>query len=430
MPIMVARLAEILEAEGVRMDPAGLRLVARESEGSMRDALSLLDRVISACGQEASLEAVTSVLGVADRAWLNRLLAAAFARDAKAGLRIITEAFDFGVDLRKFTADLVHHLRDLAMVQVAGADAPTELSSDEQGALAKLAAETSPEDVARLLRMAVETAERLVQASFPRLELEMLVIRMCRLHPVAPLDGLLQRLAELERRLTRGEGGAAAPKAEAQAKVLGAEGPRPTASTHESARAPAVTAPPPGRTPTPGAPPPSLAVASGAPEPSVVVGPLPSRPSEGPVQVPKAPVETLERVDAAAWEAAVDRLRGGGGADPILVGMLDHVAVGGTEGDTLILEVAGEVTERRLTARVAELPAVLAGALPRDFQQIQLRRVTAIEGTPQQRRLGREAARADAMRAELVGHRLVVALQEHLGGVPGAVLVAGERGER
>ncbi len=401
MPIMVGRLGEILEAEGVRIDPAGLRLVARESEGSMRDALSLLDRVISACGQEASLEAVSAVLGVADRAWLNRLLAAAFARDARAGLRIITEAFDFGVDLRKFTSDLVHHLRDLAMVQVAGADAPTELSPDEQGALAKLAAETSPEDVARLLRMAVETAERLVQASFPRLELEMLVIRMCRLHPVAPLDGLLQRLAELERRLTRGEGGGPPPKAEAQAKDLGSERPGPRASS------------------TPEAP--VVPVARGGAAPALSAAPRPVL----------QPVTSPPSLDGDAWEAAVDRMRSAGAnVDPILVGMLDHVALAGIEGELLTLEVAGEVTERRLASRLEELAATLGRFLPRSVRQVALRRVAAVEGTPQQRRLGREAAREAAMRAELVGHPLVVALQDHLGGVPGAVTVNAERGER
>ena len=399
MPIMVGRLSEILEAEGVRIDPAGLRLVARESEGSMRDALSLLDRVISACGQEATLEAVSAVLGVADRAWLNRLLAAAFARDARAGLRIITEAFDFGVDLRKFTADLVHHLRDLAMVQVAGDDAPTELSPDEQGALATLASQTSPEDVARLLRMAVETAERLVQASFPRLELEMLVIRMCRLHPVAPLEGLLQRLAELERRLTRGEGGGPLPKAEAQAKDLGPE--------CRGLRALPIQAP---RSP-------SAAVIQTGAALAVQLPPEPRLAAAAPVAL-----------DAAAWEVAVDRLRGAAQADPILVGMLDHVAVGGVDGETLTLEVAGEVTERRLASRVDELPKVLSAVLTPPFRQVQVRRVPVVEGTPQQRRLGRETARAEAMRAELVGHPLVVALQDHLGGVPGAVTVTAERG--
>src|SRR5690606_19230632 len=108
--IMSQRLSEILSAEGVTMDEAALRLVSRESEGSMRDALSLLDRVISFSGANATYEAVASVLGVADRGWLQRLVSAALDKDIPAALVVVQEAFDYGLDLKKFASDLVQHL--------------------------------------------------------------------------------------------------------------------------------------------------------------------------------------------------------------------------------------------------------------------------------------------------------------------------------
>ncbi|HRE90575.1 MAG TPA: DNA polymerase III subunit gamma/tau [Myxococcota bacterium] len=204
LPVMAGRLQEILQAEGVQMDPAGLRLVARESEGSMRDALSLLDRVISFAGMTASYEAVASVLGVADRAWLQKLVTAALDKDIPAALSVVAEAFDYGLDLKKFASDLVHHLRDAAILQVAGEGAPTDLSREERDSLVELGKRLAPEDMQRLVRLWTETAERLVQASFPRLEVEMAVIRMCRLRPLMPLDTLLTRLEAIERRLDSG----------------------------------------------------------------------------------------------------------------------------------------------------------------------------------------------------------------------------------
>ena len=135
-----------------------------------------------------------------------------------------------------------------------------------------------------------------------------------------------------------------------------------------------------------------------------------------------------DRDPAALWESAVDRLRATGG-EAILVGMLDHVAFGGRTGSLLTLEVAGEVTERRVAARVAELPALLRPAIPW-VEGVELRRVPSVDGTPHQRRLGRDAARSEAMRAELANHPLVVALQQHLGGVAQRVNPTGESGEQ
>ncbi len=509
MPVMVQRLGEILEAEGVRIDDGGLRLVARESEGSMRDALSLLDRVISACGSEASVEVVAGVLGVADRAWLNRLVLAALQRDPKEGLKVISEVFEFGVDLRKFTSDLVHHLRDLAMIQVAGEDAPTELSTDERRVMVEIGARFSPEDVQRLVRMAAETAERLVQASFPRLELEMLVIRMGRLHPVQPLDALIARLAELERRLgaqgqlSAGEG-SRGPKAEAQAKILGPSVTSPPADLAWPSRTPSGAAPS-GPSPTevvsprrPPDPQPSMAASTppdeGAagplpsplpsptssaptPEPPVVVAPAELPPRAGPeedpsgppiaavdgpfgavasvVDAPPAPASspsspvmpmapapmqkvvapTLAEVaagltvvseaapDEVIWERVVDAVRAG---SPSFAGALDHVAVGTFDAGLLTLDVAGEITERRLAARHDELLAIVRAALPA-VERVTLRKTAEVPGSPHQRRAERERALRARLTSEVMTHPLVVELQKRFGGVLGEVSLATDK---
>ena len=206
MGVMSARLREILAAEGITMADSALRLVSRESEGSMRDALSLLDRIISFCGTDADFERVASILGVADRAWLSRLVQAALDHDVASALTVVSEAFEYGIDLRQFTSDLVHYLRDVVVLRVAGQDGQglTDLADEERAALASLGGDRNIEDLERLFRIVTRTAERLSQAAFPRLELEMAVIRMCRLRPLVPIDHMIERLGAIERHLESG----------------------------------------------------------------------------------------------------------------------------------------------------------------------------------------------------------------------------------
>ena len=203
--IMVTRLSEILEAEGVAIDEGGLRIVARESEGSMRDALSLLDRIISFCGRTASYQQVAEVLGVADRRWLAQLVQGALSGDVASALAVVEGAFEFGLDLRTFATDLVHYLRDIVVLKVAGADGGlTDLSLEETQALVAMGRDPAIEDLQRLATIAIKTAERLAHANFPRLELEMAVIRMCSLRPLQPIGELVRRLEGIERHLASG----------------------------------------------------------------------------------------------------------------------------------------------------------------------------------------------------------------------------------
>ena len=472
--IMSQRLSEILLAEGVTMDPAALRLVARESEGSMRDALSLLDRVISFSGTSASYEAVASVLGVADRAWLQRLIAAALEKNIPAALKVVQEAFDYGLDLKKFASDLVQHLRDAAVLQVAGSDAPedlTDLSAEEKVSLLDLGKRIQTEDLQRMLRLWTETAERLVQASFPRLEVEMAVIRMCRLKPLQPLDVLVQRLEALERRLEAGTPlpplrESNGPKADPQAERLGIHAPRvpvmmsapiaapvveppaaPIAApvVEPPAAVPIVAAelarpspePEPAPTPEPAAAPDPKAkrsrakpkAAEAAPTPASTPTPTPaSTPTPTPASTPTptpastpAPAPTPDHppLDSETWELIVDQIRPG---DPQLAGLLAHAKVASHHDGTLTLEVAGAVSEQRLQAKLPAALALVAAQRP-DVRDIVIGKVQDASDTPHQRKYQREQKVREGKRKDVERHPLVVELLERFGGTLGVIEV-------
>ncbi|MFO0745334.1 MAG: DNA polymerase III subunit gamma/tau [Myxococcota bacterium] len=439
--IMVQRISEILDAEGVKIDDGALRLVARESEGSMRDALSLLDRVISSCGMEASYQAVADVLGVADRAWLHRMVGAALEKDVKTALGVVDEAFEYGLDFRKFASDVVHYLRDIAVLQVAGEGAPTDLSKDEVQSLVTLGRKVAPEDLQRLVRMASETAERLVQASFPRLEMEMAVIRMARLQPVQPIDGLLARLEGLERRLEGGGAPVMRPAAAMPAPPP-PEPPRPKAQPQAERLGPApVPATPP---PAPAPEPPKLAPEPSKPERPSPEPPRPGRPSpepEPPSPEPEPVAATIvPQVEALAdepaapaeapagsftgddWETFVDLVRPD---QPILAGLLDHAHIQSFAGGVLALEVSGDVTEKRLLNGLKAIDELIRAQRP-DVRSVRIIKVGKVEDTPRMRKNARDEAERENKRKDIERHPLVLEIMTRFGGTLAGIDIPSE----
>ena len=282
---MLTSLRSILKEEGVEIDDPGLRMVARESEGSMRDALSLLDRIISFCGEKADAEQISRVLGVADRRWIDQILAAALSGDSPAALNVIADVFEYGTDLRHFTKDLVRSLRDLVILRVAP-NSPnlTDLSDTEREQHLKRISDHAPQRLQQLFQLALDASERLAHTSFPRLELEMAIVRMCHVRPLKGIDGLVQRLGALERRL-----GGAPPAPSPPASSEGGHS-RPFESTAPAPKpAPSVEAKPQA---------PSIPSASVKPEPVVTVEPVEPAQPEVPVEEPTSSVADASTSDS------------------------------------------------------------------------------------------------------------------------------------
>ncbi len=111
---------KLAAAEGVSIAPAALDLIVRESEGSVRDGLSLLDQVFSYGEDAISVEDVTQVLGLVSRDIILGIVRALLDKDPGAALLSLDESFTFGIDLKRFTADLLHTLRSLILCKIDG----------------------------------------------------------------------------------------------------------------------------------------------------------------------------------------------------------------------------------------------------------------------------------------------------------------------
>ena len=180
-------------------------------------------------------EDVLDTLGVADRRVIGALADAVIARDAARVLEPLDEAYRHGCDLRRFTRDLLEHFRNLAVAKVGGGALLPDMADEEAAALREQAARIAPEDCDRAFRILLETDEEVARAPYPKLVLEMALLRLTALPPLLPVEELLQRLSDLEER-TRGSAAPARPAGAARAAAphRAAAAVRPTAAPRRS----------------------------------------------------------------------------------------------------------------------------------------------------------------------------------------------------
>ncbi len=214
--VVVERLRLICNAEGVNVSDTALRMVARAGEGSMRDSQSLLDQVISFGGDNPNDQAVADILGLVDRQVLHDMLGGVLQGDAPRCLDAIAAVYDGGYEIAQFTGELLELIRDAALVSMAPrAHKHMDIPVEERERLAELAKGLPPEQLARTFHVLLEVHDQVARSSRPRAVLEMAVARLVSIRPAEPLSGLVDRLAELERRL---RGAPLAPVARPQAR--------------------------------------------------------------------------------------------------------------------------------------------------------------------------------------------------------------------
>src|SRR5215472_17079324 len=193
---MLARLKQIATEEKANLSDASLALIVRQAEGGMRDALSLLDQVMSACGPGASDAAVAEALGAIDRTILQQMAAALVRRDAKSLLGSVEDVFMRGADLRPLAEELALELRHVLVTRATGKP-PAELAEVEQKTVIELAREADPAQLARLFDVLHGAVWDVGRAAQPRLALEMALLKAIQLAPTASIPELLGRVEQL-----------------------------------------------------------------------------------------------------------------------------------------------------------------------------------------------------------------------------------------
>ena len=243
---IVERLRLIADAEKISVTEDALREIARAGEGSMRDAQSAFDQVISFSGAKIKAEDVETALGLAGTEMLARVVRAIAAQQPVEALLVVDDLVMRGHDLRNFCRDLLAHLRNLLVAKVAGETAEL-LDAAALGAkeLAGQAAAFTESDLVRFFHSLTATESNLRTAAHPRYQLEVGLVKLIEMRRLAPLNQIIERLSALEDSLRKGKapaggltpaaGGGTTPAAPAGGKRGAASGasstPRATAAT-------------------------------------------------------------------------------------------------------------------------------------------------------------------------------------------------------
>jgi len=202
------RLRLIADAEKIKVSDEALREVARAGEGSMRDAQSAFDQVISFSEGKIEASDVEAALGLAGRELLARVMRAVAEAAPADALAVVAELTSRGHELRNFCRDLLAHLRDLLVVKVAGDAAMPDLSDAERKELLDEARDFSESDLVRFFHSLTDTEARLGAGSHPRYQLEVGLVKLVEMRRLAPLGQIVERLNALEEALRTGRGAA------------------------------------------------------------------------------------------------------------------------------------------------------------------------------------------------------------------------------
>jgi DNA polymerase-3 subunit gamma/tau len=192
---ITGRLEEIAKKENLTIEPGALAVIARMAEGSLRDALSLLEQARAYCGDNISDKEVRELLGVVPEDSLNELVAAIAEGSADRALGLVHTFQKEGRNLQHFCREAIRHMRNLLIARVSGADSDLiAATADQRPALANAAAQFSEEDLTRFFQILLQTDDDLRRKPDARVHLEMGLLRLINAQRLAPMEELLAEL--------------------------------------------------------------------------------------------------------------------------------------------------------------------------------------------------------------------------------------------
>ena len=207
--IATAKIAErlrlIADAEKVSISDEAIREIARAGDGSMRDAQSAFDQVISFAGNKIATEDVEKALGLAGADVLARVMCGIAENNPAEALAIVDDIVMRGHNLRNFCREVLAHLRDLLVVKVSADPKILDSASTHAAALKQQAEQFSESDLVRFFHSLAETENTLKDAANPRYQVEVGLVKLMEMRRLAPLGDLVERIAALESALRTGK---------------------------------------------------------------------------------------------------------------------------------------------------------------------------------------------------------------------------------
>ncbi len=187
----------ICEQENIGVEPAALAMIVREAEGSVRDGLSLLDQMFSFGESNITHADIIQVLGLTDRNILMNISKALLSEDRTSALKTLEGAYEYGIDIKRFTADLLEIFRTLVLIKVGDCGELIDLPEDELTQFQEIASAYSFETLHLKLTLLMEATEELRFTTQPRLALETAFLKIIEAGNVIPVSQLLEKIDSL-----------------------------------------------------------------------------------------------------------------------------------------------------------------------------------------------------------------------------------------
>lgn len=204
--VIAAQIEYLLKEEKVEAEPAAIRYVAKAADGSMRDALSLLEQCISFYyGQKLTYENVLDVLGAVDTGIFSQLLREIIEKDVTGCIHLMDEIVAQGRDLGQFVTDFTWYMRNLLLVQTSEhAQDALDMSAESLRLLKEEAEMIDIDTLMRYIRICSELSSNIRYASSKRVLIELAFIKLMKPAMESDLESLKERIQDLETRIENG----------------------------------------------------------------------------------------------------------------------------------------------------------------------------------------------------------------------------------
>lgn len=194
-------MANILSKEDVEATPDSLDMIAREAQGSFRDALSLLDQIVAFGDGKIEASSVQGILGIGSRDRFFNLVEAIIEHDPSTALQTLHKVFDEGYDTEQFTLDLIRFFRNLILIahckDWSSAIEMVDTGTAELESLKNIAKKSTHEELNNLFSILLKSEAEIKRSGIPVIALEMTVVKMCLAPRLVDLSSLLKKIDSL-----------------------------------------------------------------------------------------------------------------------------------------------------------------------------------------------------------------------------------------
>lgn len=199
---LIRKHMELVTAkEEVSVSQNALYIIAEEADGSLRDALGILDQLIATLGTTIKEEDAVEALSITDRRLIKETLKAILQHDPKRCIEILGQAGAKGVSPKRFSEDLLKLVRHALIIKVCGKSTLREVSSDEADEIESIVMDSSVETLELLFKQTLEGAEEVHRSAYPKMVLEATIIKLSLTRDVVPIDKIIEKIENLENQL-------------------------------------------------------------------------------------------------------------------------------------------------------------------------------------------------------------------------------------